>query len=350
MLWADVSWTERFAGLSSFHRLLVIPLLLAQFRQSQNGMWVLHGFSISTVMLMLASWILALTGLPWHNANNIVGVPVHDMIAQSTLFLIYTFALFWRACDLLRERNWPMAMAIAGLAALFIANLVFVATSRTDIVVFPLLAVLFGWRRFGLSGVIVGSVAVSLLLVAAWMSSPYLRARVNNALEDVAIYRSTHADSDVGEHIEFLKKSIAFIREAPIIGHGTGSIPEMFRRSVTGQTGVAAVVSVNPHNQIFAIAIQLGLFGAIVLLAMWAAHYFLFCGTNSIAWAGTVVVVQNVASSLTSSHLFDFVHGWLYVLGVGVLGGMILRGRAVAAAAGAERKSGIGLANFWAYH
>jgi O-antigen ligase len=350
MLWADVSWTERFAGLSSFHRLLVIPLLLAQFRQSQNGMWVLHGFSISTVMLMLASWILALTGLPWHNANNIVGVPVHDMIAQSTLFLIFTFALLWRACDLLRERNWPMAMAIAGLAALFIANLVFVATSRTDIVVFPLLAVLFGWRRFGLSGVIVGSMAVSLLLVAAWMSSPYLRARVNNALEDVAIYRSTHADSDVGEHIEFLKKSIAFIREAPIIGHGTGSIPEMFRRSVTGQTGVAAVVSVNPHNQIFAIAIQLGLFGAIVLLAMWAAHYFLFCGTNSIAWAGTVVVVQNVASSLTSSHLFDFVHGWLYVLGVGVLGGMILRGRAVAAAAGAERKSGIGLANFWAYH
>ncbi|MFY9837635.1 MAG: O-antigen ligase family protein, partial [Xanthobacteraceae bacterium] len=282
MLWADVSWVERFAGLSSFHRLLVIPVLLAQFRRSQNGSWVLHGFSISTVMLMLASWILALTGLPWHNANNIVGVPVHDMIAQSTLFLIYAFALFWRACDLLQGRNWPMAMAIAGLAALFIANLVFVATSRTDIVVFPLLAVLFGWRRFGLSGVIVGCVAASVLLVAAWMSSPYLRARVHNALEDVANYRSTHADSDVGEHIEFLKKSIAFIREAPVIGHGTGSIPELFRRSVSGQTGVAAVTSVNPHNQILAVAVQLGLVGATVLLAMWAAHYFLFRGTNLI--------------------------------------------------------------------
>jgi hypothetical protein len=350
MLWADVSWPERFAGLGSFHRLLAVPLLLAQFRRSQNGMWVLHGFSISTVMLMITSWILALTGLPWHNANNIVGVPVHDMIAQSTIFLIYTFALFWRACDLLQERNWAVATAIAGLAALFIANLVFVATSRTDIVVFPLLAVLFGWRRFGLSGVIVGCVATSILLVAAWMSSPYLRERVNNAFEDVAIDRSTHADSDVGEHIEFLKKSIAFIREAPVIGHGTGSIPEMFRRSVAGQTGVAAVVSVNPHNQIFAVAIQLGLFGAVVLLAMWAAHYFLFRGTNLIAWAGTVVVIQTVASSLTSSHLFDFVHGWLYVLGVGVLGGMILRGRAIAPEARAERKSDIGLANFWASH
>jgi O-antigen ligase len=350
MLWADVSWTERFAGLSSFHRLLVIPLLLAQFRQSQNGFWVLHGFSISTVMLMLASWILALTGLPWHNANNIVGVPVHDMIAQSTIFLIYTFVLFWRACDLLQERNWPMAMAIAGLAALFIANLMFVATSRTDIVVFPLLAMLFGWRRFGGGGVIVACLATGVLLIAAWTSSPYLRSRVDNAIDDVAIYRTTHADNDVGRHIEFLKKSIAFIREAPVIGHGTGSIPELFRRSVREQAGVAAVASVNPHNQIFAVAIQLGFVGAIVLLAMWTAHYFLFRGTNLIAWAGTVVVVQNVASSVTSSHLFDFVHGWLYVLAVGVLGGMTLRGRAKAPGARDERKSGSGLANFSASH
>jgi hypothetical protein len=40
------------------------------------------------------------------------------------------------------------------------------------------------------------------------------------------------------------------------------------------------------------------------------------------AWIGTVVVVENVVSSLSSSHLFDFVHGWLYVLGVGIVGGM----------------------------
>jgi O-antigen ligase len=81
--------------------------------------------------------------------------------------------------------------------------------------------------------------------------------------------------------------------------------------------GAAAVPSVNPHNQILAIAIQLGLLGAAVLLAKWGAHYFLFRATNLTAWIGTVVVVENVVSSMSSSHLFDFVHGWLYVLGVG---------------------------------
>jgi O-antigen ligase len=45
MLWAAVSWGERFEGLGSFHRLLAIPLLLAQFRRSDRGMLVLRGFS-----------------------------------------------------------------------------------------------------------------------------------------------------------------------------------------------------------------------------------------------------------------------------------------------------------------
>jgi hypothetical protein len=40
-----------------------------------------------------------------------------------------------------------------------------------------------------------------------------------------------------------------------------------------------------------------------------------------------VIVVQNIISSLFNSHLFDFVQGWTYVLGVGVAGGTVLRRR-----------------------
>src|SRR5205807_635378 len=49
MLWADASWSERFAGLSGFHKLLLIPLLLAQFRRpSARGDWVILGFLASS--------------------------------------------------------------------------------------------------------------------------------------------------------------------------------------------------------------------------------------------------------------------------------------------------------------
>jgi O-antigen ligase len=35
--------------------------------------------------------------------------------------------------------------------------------------------------------------------------------------------------------------------------------------------------------------------------------------------------VQNIFTSLFNSHIFDFNEGWMYVLGVGVAGGMVLR-------------------------
>jgi hypothetical protein len=40
---------------------------------------------------------------------------------------------------------------------------------------------------------------------------------------------------------------------------------------------------------------------------------------------GTIIVVQNFLSSLVNSHLFDFGQGWLYVFGVGMVGGTVLR-------------------------
>jgi O-antigen ligase len=87
------------------------------------------------------------------------------------------------------------------------------------------------------------------------------------------------------------------------------------------------VASVNPHNQTFAVAIQIGLLGALVLWAMWIAHVLLFCGSGLAAWLGTVIVVENILSSTVHSHLFDFANGSLYMLGVGVLGGMLLHER-----------------------
>ena len=88
---------------------------------------------------------------------------------------------------------------------------------------------------------------------------------------------------------------------------------------------MAGLVTGNPHNQIFAIAIQLGLVGTLMLLAMWIAHLFFFCAPGWPAGIGFAVVAQNIISSQFNSSLFDFTHGWVYVLGVGVLSGMVLR-------------------------
>ena len=57
---------------------------------------------------------------------------------------------------------------------------------------------------------------------------------------------------------------------------------------------------------------------------MWWLHLRLFRGEGLAAWIGLLVVVQNIFTSLFNSHLSDFHEGWMYVLGVGIAGGMVL--------------------------
>ena len=161
-----------------------------------------------------------------------------------------------------------------------------------------------------------------------WFSSPYLRGRTIDIWTEIQKYEASDETNSSGERIEFWKKSVEFIAEAPIFGYGTGSMHALFTKSAVGQTGAAASATTNPHNQTFAVAIQLGLVGAVVLWAMWIAHLLLFRGNGLAEWIGLVVVVQNIVGSLFNSHLFDFMQGWVYVLGVGVAGGMALKNRA----------------------
>jgi O-antigen ligase len=326
MLWADVSWSERLAGLGHFNRLLMIPLLLAQFRRSGRGLWVLYGYLASTLGVLIASWALALVpGLAWHGSQ--FGVPTKDYIFQGESFALCAFALIGRAGERGRAGQWPAVLGLVAIAALFLANIFFVATGRTVLVVIPVLALFVGWRQFGWKGLLGAGLVGVAVGTAVWFTSPYLRARVNDSFADLAAYRQSDEPNSTGLHLDLLRKSLPITATAPIIGHGTGSVFEQFRRVTTVGTGASSMLAANPHNQVLAVAIQLGLVGSSVLLAMWIAHVLLFRGGGLVALIGAIVVIENVIASLFNSHLFDFTEGWLYVFGVGVAGGTVLRQR-----------------------
>ena len=326
MFWADVVWAERFNGISSFLKLIYIPIFFYQFSRSDRSVRILIGFFASCVLLLIISWVL----MVWPELpSNSVGVPVKDYISQSAMFTICIFVIAQFAVDGWRRGRRRLALALMALSLLFLANIFYVATSRTSLVVIPVLLIAFGFRQFGWKGAIGLIVGFVALIAVAWPSADYLRERVDTFFAEVHSYHPDGQATSAGERITFWTKSIGFIGSSPIIGHGTGSIHEQFKRSVVGKTGMAAEVAENPHNQILAVGIQLGLVGITMLLAMWLAHLALFMRAGSFAaWIGLVFVIQNVVGSLFNSHLFDFTNGWLYVVGVGVAGGIVLKERA----------------------
>ena len=325
-LWAgaDVTWRDAFGGLEGYLRLLAIPLLLTQFRCSDRGPLVFYGFLASAVCLLLTSWAFDLVpALQSH--GNFRGVPVKDYIFQGDEFSICGFVLLGVAGEFALRRRWQACLQTAVVGVFFLANLGFVFASRTSLLVMPFLVAALGWRLSGAKGVVFACLAAIVFAPVFWFGSPHLRFFTEHSISDMQSYFKTDAVTSSGMHLEFLRKSIGIIAQKPIIGHGTGSIPEEFRKASAGQTGAAAIATVNPHNQIFAVAIELGSIGAVVLLAMWCAHLWLFSGAGWVAWTGMVVVIENIVSSLVNSHLFDFSQGWLYVFGVGVAGGTVLR-------------------------
>jgi hypothetical protein len=321
-LWSDAAWPERVSGLSSFLKLLVIPLLLVQFSRSDRSEMVFAAFFASVSVLLAASWLLVLfPQIPWQ--VQVPGVPVKDYIIQSGEFVLCSGALLDRAIAGWSKDRVRSAL-LAGLALVFLGNIVFVALGRTSVVVIVVLFGLLGLRHFRgrtLAAFLAAGVVVGTL---AWTASPYMRSRVTHLSVELEGSQIDPSESSAGLRVGFWKMSVKAIGEAPLLGHGTGSIAAVFAR-IEAADPTAPHRATNPHNQILATAIQVGLLGVVLLLAMWAAHVRMVLLPGPTAWIGLSVVVQNIVGSLFNSHLFDFSQGWLYVFGLGIAGGVMLR-------------------------
>jgi len=323
-LWADVSLGERLWGVDGYVKILCIPLLLAQFRRSSNGAWVIIGFFVASLALMILSWFLALMpSLPWR--GKLIGIPVKDYLSQSEAFTLCAFAALGYAVDAWRSRQRQLASVLICIAAGFLANVGYVETGRTTLATIGMLVPLFGFRTFGWKGMVAASVVGGMLAGVVWATSPYLRYRVTHVSEEVARYQRENEPTSTGARLDFWRNSVESVAKAPIWGHGTGSIPNQLRSTISPETGIASIATVNPHNEIFVVTVQLGLVGTMALLAMWISHLLLFRGDGRVAWIGLVAVAGNMVGSLANSHLSDFTQGWIYVFAVGTLGGMVLR-------------------------
>jgi O-antigen ligase len=309
----------------------VLPFLFYHFERSPRGMWVFIAFLASCALLMVASWIVAFDPsftLKRPDEPGGHGVFVKNYIAQSQEFALCAVVLAFPIVTLLRDGKIPQALLLTAVAAGFMLNMAFVVVSRTALVTLPVMLAIFAMTHLKWRTNLLLLVTAVVLGAMAWTLSPQLRATTDSFARDYRVYKETNQPTSIGLRLEFLEKSLRFFTAAPVIGHGTGSTRGLFEAAATGPAGLArGQVIGNPHNQTLNVAVQWGLVGVVILYAMWLSHFWLFRGEGLAAWIGLMVVLQNIFTSLFNSHLFDFHEGWMYVLGVGVAGGMVLRAR-----------------------
>ncbi|MCK1349199.1 MULTISPECIES: O-antigen ligase family protein [unclassified Bradyrhizobium] len=341
--WAsEVPWSDRLHALEKLLKLLWMLPLLLHFRKTSRATSVFTAYVLSNLVLLAFSFLVffsaELRGVVGVKAP---GVPLKNYIDQSQAFALLAVIFLGLGAEAIRNRFVERAIAFVALSATFFANLAFINIARTAFLYIPVMLALVilryarGWRCLALSA------GLSCLVAGLWATSPNLQSKLSRVFKEVSAFEA-NAPSIEGEpaggaeRLEFWRKSIGFVRLAPIIGHGTGSTKELFASEAAGKSGIEAMVVDNPHNQTLAVAIQWGLMGCLVLYAMWGAHLWLFRhgigGQNRslLAWMGLVAVVQNIVSSLINSHLFDFYQGWLYLFAVAIASGQLDRDKAAA--------------------
>lgn len=328
MLWSDGTWADRLHAIKPVAKLVLIPPLLYHFSRSERGFEVCAAFLASCTLLAMFSWVVLLDPALKLTATASTGVPVKNYIDQSQEFTLCAFALALPALSYWRGGSMIATAACIALILLFLTNMVFVASARTALLCIAVLLVLFAGRHLSRHAAMLLLASAAAASALAWPASPYLRQRITDIAVEYQQGRENISHASTAQRLTYWRKSLAAFAEAPVFGHGTGSIKRQFERAASTESSLDAEIVSNPHNQTLHVAVQWGLLGVVLLYALWFAHLSLFAGEGLAAWIGLVVIVQNITSSLLNSHLTDFHEGWIYVLGVGVTGGLVLKAKA----------------------
>lgn len=329
VLWSVQPFGGAIKWVGPYAKLLLIPLVMATAFTEKQALHIAYGFLASCVVILALSWASFLwpTG-PWTWFKT-PGVPFKDNAVQSGCFALSAFGL---AVGAVRtwSRDTRRAIAMTVLALLFFADIFLIYLSKTGAIMATALLGLFvihagGWRR----ALIVG-VAAAVVICGALLTSPQAQRRIAEINSDInASSNQTTGGETVSTaaRMDFWTKAIGFVKAAPILGHGTGSIKPLYQSMEATRPSPYGEATPDPHNQTLHTVLQVGAIGGLLLWTMWIAHARLFWARNFASVMGQAVVLQNVIGGLFNSHISAVTQGMLYCLAVGLLGALVRSAR-----------------------
>lgn len=340
MLWSSQPFGP--GGFTHYTKLLLIPVVMVSTFSPRQSMQIAHAFAAACIVILA----LSLASLFWQSGPwgwfKGPGVPVKDNAVQSTCFALCSFGLGLYTIHFVRAGSWLPGVVTSLLAVLLFVDVFLINLSKTGALITVVLAAFFlarmlRWRaRLG--------IAILLILIAALAISLSSEAqrRVAEISADIRVLEGSSATAkeagsigsppskatvSTASRIDFWQKSIEFIQQAPLLGHGAGSTKSLYASLEIERPSPYGEAVPDPHNQFLAIAIQVGLVGGALLIMMWIAHFSLVFGASVPHLLGQAVILQNVLGSLFNSSLSQVTQGTLYCLAIGMLGALIRQQR-----------------------
>lgn len=293
--------------ITKYSKFLLGFFLFSTFRHEKTAHFAFFAFLLAaslTLFFSLLKYFEHWNFLPRFASDS--GV-FKDHIFTGFLFAFssYCFAVFAFSI----KNAWRWLFVVLFLLAAY--NVLFINLGRSGYVVLFSLLLLLASQLFGWKGLLAG-LLISIFLCGGLLFLPdNFKERFNLAHSEITQYKQGSFATSVGLRLEFYHNSFKLLKKHPWIGTGTGSFAQDYLSVSTGKQ----FATQNPHNEYLNIAVQFGLLGVLVLLAMFIVHAWTSFRLQGLhQYFAQAVLVSIAVGSLFNSWLMDLTQGCFYVI------------------------------------
>ena len=263
-LWTSADLATAWGFVWKMRAYYIIPVLLFFFSCKYLRNYVLYGFGISSLIVILISFFSAAFDYPvfkgLHGDWFVFRTHTNHNFFAALLAVGLTTLVLSGPMETKRKLLYLLLISLAGF------DILFLVTGRTGQIVFlcmmAMVLLLWNWRR-GLGILVIASLTLAIVLPRY---STSFDNGVASAEADLIAYSQGNANTAIGSRLAWHKNSVRMTMEEPWFGHGTGSFKTQYAR--ISELAAHAPLSENPHNDYLWLSVELGLPGGLMLMGL----------------------------------------------------------------------------------
>ena len=295
---------DALAFLKKYRELLYFAMVVSLIMDNDKAARLAEdSFVAGCIVLLLLSYGIYFSIIPSERFG-------HSVVYHITHSFFMAILAFWCLQRIFESRQYFYLWFGIFLAAT--ANLFYIAPGRTGMLVYIALIFLTVLQRLSWKKSIPVTALVIAVIGITFLTSTNFSSRVREAVDEMTSYQADSSRTSLGMRFDWWRNSLTLIKEKPIFGHGTGSFKtvqaKLIEDSDTQPTD-------NPHNEYLLIAVQTGLVGLFLFVALLATQFLAACTLQPPRkYLLQGVVVAMATGCLMNSFLFDSHPGHFYAI------------------------------------
>lgn len=306
LTYSPIPINDSLAVLKKYRKLAYFAIVVALFRNNEGATRLAEDcFVVGCVILLFVSYCIFYSIIP----SERFGFSVVYHITHSLFIAVLSF---WCLQRMFESRQYVYLWL--GLFLLATINLFYIAPGRTGMLIYIALIVLTLFQRLSWKKLLPATILLSVVIGVTYFTSSNFSTRVDEAVDEMRNYQAQTESSrtSLGMRFDWWQNSIDLIKQKPIFGHGTGSFQAvqeiLIKDSATKATD-------NPHNEYLFLAVQTGLLGLLLFVALLISQFiasFSLQPPRRYLLQGVVVAMS--VGCLMNSFLFDSHSGHFYAI------------------------------------